>query len=84
MDADTAISDPAISPSIRTTTGIQYALAIFYFLVGLMIIIAAALIPSLSDTAIGTFVLLGFLVLLAGLVHILSVPDLSCIPPESG
>jgi hypothetical protein len=74
--------DPPFDQVPETTTSVQYILSVFYFLMGLFIIIAAAALPGLSNTAIATFVLLGFLVLVAGLTHILSVPTLACVPPQ--
>ena len=61
---------------------VQYVLAVFYFVLGILIIILANVIPNTGYNASVVFSVLGSLLTLAGLVQIFAVPYLACQKEE--
>jgi len=57
---------------------VQYVLAVFYFLLGVLTVILANVIPNTGYNASVVFSVLGSLLTLAGLVQIFAVPYLAC------
>lgn len=64
------------------TVSIQYAMGIFYFLMGILIIIIAAVLPGMPTSGMASFVILGFLIFLAGMIQIFAAPILACKVPD--
>jgi hypothetical protein len=81
-DASKECVPPATLPLCRPRTSLLYALAIFYLLIAILLIVMAFCIPNLTITPQVAFGLLGILLFLAALFQILAVGRLSRPAPR--
>ena len=68
-------------PRIKRRINAQYALAICYFLIAILIIVASFAIPGINTASMAVFAILGGFLFIASLVQIFAVPMLACKPP---
>ena len=64
-------------PLIASRNGaIQYAIAISIFLLGVLLIVLAWAIPSMTTQNSIIFTVIGFLIFLLGMMHIIAIPTM--------
>ena len=73
----TQITTTKSGPLIASRNGgIQYAIAISIFLLGVFLIVLAWAIPTMTTQTSIVFTVIGFLVLLLGMMHIIAIPTM--------
>lgn len=80
--ADPSQANPLSLEGDNRTVSVQYAMGIFYFLMGILIIIIAAVLPGMPTSGMASFIILGFLIFLAGMIQIFAAPVLACKIPD--